>query len=317
MPIYTAQDVCDYLMAGTGGGAQDAEHRIIRGAVHHSYRDVCEARDWLWHIKTGQFTTNGTTADYDLPAEVKNIDALLSPTVGTLRYYISPTDYLRLNINSSPAGDPFYFTVMRIGDKQNLTVRFVGVPSALTFQYLYRKRPEPISKMGFEPRCRAGTVTVASGSTSVSGANGADFSSDMAGAVIRFSRDNVNYPESLSGLHPYAFESTIASVTNSTTLVLSTAAPRAFTGVRYYISDALDISPAMYTACLSGAELWYARLAGKSAEQPLALFGRDLRLAMEGDVTNPLSGRREGWLEFPLTPRLAGYYSVQLPDQGS
>jgi hypothetical protein len=401
MPIYTAQDVCDYLMAGTGGGAQDAEHRIIRGAVHHSYRDVCEGRDWLWHVKTGTFTTTGGTftvynhdgtsstltvtadinqyasvgdtindpnqgfipanttittisantstitvngqsvvvrtitisssptgvlvsvfvvpkSDYDLPTEVKNLDALLSRNIGTLRFYITPTDYLRMQVNSSPAGDPFYFTVMRIGDNQNLTVRFVGQPTAqLPFQYVYRKRPDPLVLMGFEPRCRAGTVTVANGATTVTGAGGAAFTADMVGAIIRFSRDSTNYPESQSGLYPYAFEARIVSITNSTTLVIDTAAPQAFTAVKYYISDALDVSPAMYTACLSGAELWYARMAGKSAEQPLALYGRDMRLAMEGDVTNPLSGRREGWLEFPLTPRLAGYYSVQLPDAGT
>jgi len=316
MPLYTAQDVCDYLMSGTGGGSQDGEHRVIRGAVHHAYRDLCEARDWLWHVKTGEFTTDGVNADYDLPADVKNLDALLSPSVGTLRYYISPTDYLRLNINSSPAGDPFYFTVMRIGDNPYLSVRFVGVPTALTFQYLYRQRPEPLSKMGFEPRCRAGDVTVTSGSTSVTGANGADFGPDMVGSAIRFSRNAVNYPESLSGLYPYAFESKIAAVPNSTTLTLEDAAPQDFTAVKYYISDVLDVSPGMYTAVLSGAELWYARLAGKGADQPLALYQRDIRLAMETDVTNPLSGRREGWLEYPLTPRLAGYYSVQLPDQG-
>lgn len=403
MPYYTAQDAVDYIITGTGGGAQDGEHRVVRAAVHHAYRQVAEGRNWLWHVKTGEFYTTGgtfavynhtpgspnlllppncnlyisvgdsistqtnnvipggavisaisptttttvvngqtitvrqvtlslaptggtpitsvfvpTDSDYPLPEEVKDMDALLSQTVGTLRFYVTPTDYLRMQINASNAGDPFYFTVMRIGSEPHLSVRFVGVPTAqLQFQYVYRKRPTPLSLMGYEPSCRDGTVSVAANSTTVTGSGGANFSPRMVGCVIRFSKDNFNYPESLSGLYPYAEEAIIAAVPNSSTLTLSEPVSAAYTNVKYYISDVLDVSPGMYTAVLSGAEMWYARLSGRPAEQPLALFQRDMRLAMETDVTNPYSGRREGWLEYPLTPRLAGYYSQQLPDQGT
>jgi hypothetical protein len=71
----------------------------------------------------------------------------------------------------------------------------------------------------------------------------------------------------------------------------------------------------MYTAILSATELWYARLAGKPGNDVTALFNRDLRLAMEMDVVSPLSGQ-PGPIGYP-TPRSRGYYSAQLPDQGS
>lgn len=314
MPYYTAQDVCDFLMTGVGGGAQDGEHRAIRSAVHHAYREVCESRDWLWHIKTGSFVTTANTADYDLPVEVENMDALLSQTVGTIRHYISPTDYQRLIVNLSTAGDPFYFTVMRIGTNPYLTVRFVGVPTAgLTFYYTYRKRPTPLVLMGFEQQCRNGTITVAG--TSVTGL-GTDFPSRAAGGVLRVSGNATNAPESLSGLYPYEAEGIIASRSNATALTLQ-AAIGSYSGVKYYISDILDVSPGMYTAVLSAAEMWYARIVGKSAQQPMAIYARDLRLAMEQDVTNPISGRRETIAEHAITPRTLGYYSTQLPDQGT
>ena len=34
----TAQDVIEYLLASTGGGAQDGEHAAIRQAVTHGVR---------------------------------------------------------------------------------------------------------------------------------------------------------------------------------------------------------------------------------------------------------------------------------------
>lgn len=84
-------------------------------------------------------------------------------------------------------------------------------------------------------------------------------------------------------------------------------------GVKYAIADAIDASQTMYTAILSAAEMWYARLVGKEAGQAAALFNRDLRLALENDVVSPQSGRISR--QYP-TPRTMGYYSPILPDVG-
>lgn len=53
----TAQDVVAYLLSTTGGGAQDGEHQAVRQAVLHGVREVMQCRDWLWHMRTGSFTT--------------------------------------------------------------------------------------------------------------------------------------------------------------------------------------------------------------------------------------------------------------------
>jgi hypothetical protein len=81
---------------------------------------------------------------------------------------------------------------------------------------------------------------------------------------------------------------------------------------KYAITDIVDASPQMYTAILSAAELWYARVAGKSADSVLAIYNRDLRIAMENDAVVPWSGRP---LNMPHpTPRTMGWYSPQMPD---
>jgi hypothetical protein len=308
--VFTAQDVVDYLMTATGGGAQDGEHRALRAAVHHAYRDLCAVKDWLWHTGVNSFTTVANQLNYDLPENVTNIDALLTPSLGTIHHYLSPQEWKRAQIAAGSGGNAFFYTVMR--NDTGYQIRFVGQPTAgVTLDYTYRYRPSPLRLMGFEESCRKGTVN--SSGTSVTGI-GTEFPTQSVDAAIRFGTVQ-NLPESLPGMFPYQAEQKITARSSPTALTLQATAGT-FSGVRYYISDILDVSPPMYTALLSGAELWLARLTGKPAEQPIALYTRDLRLAMEQDNPAPISGRRFTSQFDPHSPRSLGYYSPSLPDQG-
>lgn len=381
--IHTAQDIVDYLLSATGGGAQDGEHRAIRQAVIHGVREVLHARNWLWHTKTGYFTTqqisttatinntsnqivvasatgivvgrmleisptyfthpvrvteiNGTTIRldspakasgtlvpvlvqtyYDLPSDLKDIDALVTDTVGTLHCYITPQEWQRLEVNTRGSGEPFYYTIMRSDVKPDrYQVRFVGVPTnATVMHYTYRYQPKMVKYMGYEPVCRQGTVavTTAGGITGIIG-TGTDFQPDMAGSMIRIGT-TTNEAEPIGALRPFVQESEIASYANAQLLAVATnTLADSAAGTKYAISDKIDCSPQMYTAVLSACEMWYARLAGRPGKDVVALFNRDLRLAMERDVVSPLSGQPSP-IGYP-TPRTMGYYSAQQPDQGS
>jgi len=70
----------------------------------------------------------------------------------------------------------------------------------------------------------------------------------------------------------------------------------------------------MYTAILSAAEMWYARITGKPAGDAVALYNKDLRRALEDDTVSPLAGRPHTW-PYP-TPRTMGYRSALLSDLG-
>ena len=378
---FTAQDVVDHLLTTTGGGAQDGEHRAVRQAVIHGVREVFQTRQWLWHTKTGYFTTqqisttataiisgsnqitvasstgmvvgrlldipadyfsypvritaiSGTTVTldaaakktkgaetvtvlvqtyYDLPADLKDIDALVTDTVGTLHCYITPQEWQRLETNSRGSGEPYYYTLMRsdvFSDRYQ--VRFVGVPqNATVVHYTYRYIPKLVKYMGYEPVCRKGTVAVSS--STVTG-TGTQFPADCAGAVIRFGSATTE-ADPIGALSPFQQEREIGSRQSDTALTLSTPITGSISGtVKYALSDAIDCSPQMYTAVLSAAEMWYARLAGKPAIEAVQLFNRDLRLAMENDVVSPLSGRPR-MLDYP-TARSMGWKSAPLPDQG-
>jgi len=378
--IHTAQDVVDYLLSATGGGAQDGEHRAIRQAVIHGVREVLHARNWLWHTKTGYFTTqqinttatiqsgsstitvasatgivvgrmleispnyfshpvrvtqiNGTsiTLDsaanaagslvpvlvqtyYDLPSDLKDVDALVTDTVGTLHCYITPQEWQRLEVNTRGSGEPFYYTIMRSDvNPDRYQVRFVGVPTnATVIHYTYRYQPKMVKYMGYEAVCRQGSVltTFQNNATAAVG-DGTDFQSDMVGSMLRIGTATVA-PEPIGALRAFRAEGKITSHSSPNIIFAEGSIPSAPDGTKYCVTDIIDCSPQMYTAVLSAAEMWYARLAGRPGKDVIAMFNRDLRLAMERDVVSPLSGQ-PGPIGYP-TPRTLGYYSAQLPDQ--
>ena len=415
----TAQDVVDYLLTTTGGGALDGEHKAVRQAVISGIRDLFQARSWLWHTKSASFTTqavsttvtgmtagsktmtfastsnmavgrildfpagyfsltvrvagisgNTVTVDqpalqtlnvlgtvaavanlpaasntlgdaynvtaggalyrwngsawetfstptvlvqtfYDLPPNVKDIDSLMTETVGTLHYYVTPQEWQQLQVNTRGAGEPYYYTVMRSDvNPDRYQIRFVGVPTNGTVVfYIYRYIPDPVKYLGFETSCRAGTVTT-NNTTTVTG-NGTQFPEDVGYAVIRFGSATKD-ADPLGSLTPYVHERVIKSVAGGT-ITVDTAVPT-LTNVKYAISNILDCSPQMYTAVLSASEMWYARIIGKNATEAIAIYNRDLRVAMENDVVSPLGGRM--YTTHNPTPRTMGYHSPLQGDVG-
>jgi hypothetical protein len=270
--------------------------------------------------------TNNTTAagssvtvefetTYLLPDNVRDIDSLLTRTTGIINVYLSPVEWKQMDTVVVGNGDPLFYTVMRSDDPlypDRYMVRFLGVPTdGLEVTYSYRFQPKPLKYMGFEPPARAGTVTVSG--TSVTGTN-TQFPTDCANCMIRLGTSS-NSPESTGGLFAYAAQQRITARTGTQALTLD-ADPGSFTSVRYLITDVLECSDMMYTAVLAAAEMWYSRITGKPAQQAISLYARDLRLAMEQDVVNPISGQRNSIFAKYPTPRSMGYYSPQMPDQG-
>lgn len=262
----------------------------------------------------GTLYTAAPQTFYELPADVKDIDALVSDTVGTLHQYLSPQEWQRLETNTRGAGEPYYYTIMRSDlDPNQYQVRFVGVPSNRTLiYYTYRYIPKLIKYMGYEEICRKGVVTPTAGTPMTVVGNGTSFQADMVGSLIRVGSATVE-PEPVGSLAPFLGEAKITAVNTATqTLTIDGSLPTT-ASVKYCVTDQIDCSPQMYTACISGAEMWYARIAGRPAKDVVGLFNRDLKLAMENDVISPMSGRPK-MIEFP-TARSRGWKSAPLPDR--
>jgi len=315
---YTAHDALDYLMQSAGGGAQDQEHRVLRASLHHSYRDVANAKDWLWYVTESSITTETGKNSYLLPEDCSNVDALVPPDRTTTTSYISPAEWLRLEQSALTLGEPVYWTVMKSSDPtlfDRWEIRIAGqLPAGMELRFTYRRRPKPLTIMGYETQARTGFVDVTG--TAVTGKT-TNFPMKCVGAIFRVGTPG-NYPEPLSGFYPYQAQGKIASRTGDAGLVLENDIGT-HTGCRYVISDHLDVSPNMFTAILTGSELWMARMMGKDIQGALSLYTRDIRLAMEQDVVAPISGRRAPYDRVPDNDgaKYAGIYSPLGPDSGT
>jgi hypothetical protein len=319
MSLFTlaAQDAMEYLMQTSGGGAQDSEYRVLRAALHHSYRDVCGAKDWLWHVDEGSITTIAGENTYPLPVNCKNVDAISLPDQTTTTSYVTPAEWVRLEQNDLTLGFPVYWTVSRSTDPSSYdrwVLKIAGrLPAGTVLRYTYRRQVNPLSLMGYESYCRTGNVTVAG--TKVIGTN-VNFPLRVEGAIFRVGTP-ANVPESLAGFYPYISQSKIAKRDSATELTLEDDLGT-FPTSKYTVSCHLDMSQQMYSALLSGTEVYLARLMGKNIDGAISLYQRDLKMAMEGDVLAPLSGRRGPYERQPDLPSApyAGSYTMG-PDGGT
>ena len=308
----TAQDLVHHLLSSTGGGAQDGEHSAVRMAVVHGVREVMQARDWLWHTKQDSFTTlaSATPPRTLLPENVKTIDTLISDNTGALLHYLPPHDYLQLRANTTGTAEPFYYTILRSETYPNrYEIKFTDDPiDGLLYYYTYRYSPPPIKYMGYESAARTGTIATTSGSAAVTGTS-TEFPEDAVGRVLRVGTAT-DSPEPIGSLTTYRHEYKISARASDTGITLGENAAATGSGLKYCLTDQIDVFPQMWSACLSAVEMWYARMAGKSAAEVTALFNRDLRLAMESDSITPMGTQAR----VHATPRTMGWHSNLLPD---
>lgn len=381
--MYTAYDAIEYLLSSTGGGAQDQEHRVLRQALFHSYRELITVRDWKWYHTTElvPISSDDLIVTHRLPWGVQSVDSVYLPQLRIAAQYVDQTEWRRIENSPFQQLVRLVWTVLPSAEREgyyDLKI-FNGYRYTETLTLTYRRRPRDLRLTGWEPSSRAGSITTtivsapASKATAtatilagkvtaitvtnggagyslnpavaISGGSGVGavavstvtngavtaiqvldggsgyltpptitlpdppssppgtyltvagtstaFNTKMVGAVIRASGDAVYHPESLAGMRPYVMEAFITGVTNATTMAahapeLSTTN----TNSKYIVTDLLDISPTMYTALLSGAEVWAARLLGKNIEGSMGINARDLRMAFEQDTLAPISGRR-------------------------
>jgi hypothetical protein len=291
---YCGQDILEYLMNSVGGGAQDSEHRVLRAAAHHAHRDVTHARDWNWHITTATLTAPmagaGPGYSYVLPANVRNVDSIIPPINSPSAVkYVTPTEWERINIVLPSLNSPLVWTVVKHPTLPGRWVlKVVGDPDTTqTLTFTYRRKPAPLRYMGYEAASRDGSLST-------------------SGLVKRYGTATV-FPEGPAGINPYTAEEIIGV---AGTLVGSPPA-----GAKTVVSDYLDVSDTMFSAVLSGAEVWVAKMLGKNVEGAMAVYARDLRMAFEADNLAPISGTRPDGIVVSGA-RALGYYSASGPDTG-
>jgi hypothetical protein len=91
-------------------------------------------------------------------------------------------------------------------------------------------------------------------------------------------------PTGLDGLYPYVEQRVIATYTSPTILALDNTVSAAASGVKYSITDPIDLDPSAYDAMIALAKKYLAVEKGaKNWQQIAALADERLRHAKGGD----------------------------------
>lgn len=188
---------------------------------------------------------------YALPCDFQSMDTIQLVNFWPL-VFVHPREWLeRQRVYQSPSsprfcsivGSPDHFGAMALG-------LYPAPDSAQAIDFIYHRRPRPL----VVDEQKAGTVTLAADSTTLTG-SGTAFSSSMVGSVIRLSSSTTDHPTGISGNNSYAIERTIVAVASATSLTIDSSSSTGYTAVKYVISDPVDIEEgAMMTALLRCCE---------------------------------------------------------------
>lgn len=274
-------------------------YRLIIGNAHYDIESKTDSTHVILPAESnpGADVASGTAytlykSEYLLPENFRRMIAMYDITQ---RRMIEPvedsTEQMLQNAALWSPGVPLYYAIRNTGETLGrMSVIFSAPPSTSRgYDLMYDARPR---QFGIPWKYSDGTVSVASGSTTVTG-SGTTFPSNCKGCVIRFSSNPADEPTGpygsvVGGNHvdnPYTFQTTIASYTSGTSITLTDVAPQAFSGVSYTISDPIDIEDgAMYTAFLRLSEAKYASLMNyDKVERREEAALRALLLAKESD----------------------------------
>ena len=248
-------------------------YRLIIGNTHYDIASRTDSTHLVLSEQSnpGADVASGTSytlyrSEYLLPTDFRRLLNLYDTSQRRMIEIIEDSTEQMLQVAAlwSP-GVPLYAAIRNTGETlDRLSLIFTAPPvDARNYDIMYDARPRPFV---IPESYSDGTVSVSSGSTALTGTSTV-FPSNCAGCVIRFSANADDLPTGPYGAlvnnmnrdNPYAFQTTIASYTSATSVTLTDAAPAAFSGVKYTLSDPLDLEDgAMYTAFLRLAEWHFA-----------------------------------------------------------
>ena len=177
--------------------------------------------------------------------------------------------------------------------------------SARTYDFMAEVSPRPLKVEKYAE----GTIATTSGSATVTGTS-TEFSDAHVGCVIRISDNGISEPTSLVGGidpepdgsdRPYQYQHIIKSVESTTSLTLESTVAGTLSGVKFVISDPLDIEPgAMFTYFQRLCEFEFAHLIRDEGQMALYALVKDALIQAMG-----ADGRNKGM----TSDGRRGYYS--------
>jgi hypothetical protein len=224
-------------------------------------------------------------SSYPLSPDIRRVSSPIGEDKWTDRY-VRPDEWLTLRQGSPSSGEPFHWTIMGSPDSYGLlSLIFYPAPSAAeSMDLLVEARPRPLRYDGTQNDQRVGTVTSTATDETVTG-SGTAFDDSMVGSILRFGT-TTKYPTQRIGMNPYTEEAVIESVTSATSLELAAAAAvTRSSGVKYTISDPIDMDRSLRPLFLRLCEKMLAQFLGDAKRYQVATLAADEALG-EARSTN-------------------------------
>lgn len=220
---------------------------------------------------------------YPMPVDFHAADALVA-LGNSISYpvYVHPSNWLvpqqlqrgpTTPVSYTFTSDPHYFGTM--------AVRFFPAPDQIyNYDFIYQRRPRSLATDEY----KAGTVVATAGSAVVAG-TGTTWLAKHVGSVIRVSANATDEAEGVEWSTPFQEERVVASVASTTSLTVDTAFTNTWSGVKYVLSDPIDVEVGAMLNCFQRCcekQVGITRIM-KNKESAESSYLESLILAREAD----------------------------------
>jgi len=167
-----------------------------------------------------------------------------------LGQYISPELMHQRTRYETDTGDVQYYTISSAPDLHGVMALYVDPPSDTTetVDFSYKRKPRQLRYTGTDAGEKAGTITLAADSITVTGTT-TTFTSRHVGSILR-TAGNSDLPTGIEGTNPWVEQRSIIAVASPTVATLDAYPSAAHTGVKYCISDPIDMEASAYEVFL-------------------------------------------------------------------
>lgn len=262
-------------------------------------------------MNPGKDVASGATYDaypryYRLPNDFMSMDKPVEESLQSLGRYVSMERMLELDRYYNTSGEVQYFTIAAAPDLFGTMALFVQPYSDedRTLDFTYKRRPRELRYVGTDLSESPGTISIYPGGTATISGASTSFASTHVGSLLRIGTSASSMPTGLDGLLPYAEQRTIVAYTSATSVTLDAAPSVSQIGVKYSITDPIDLSPNVYDAMMALAKKFVA--VEKNAKNAAAVAAQAAETLFRAKCADQrVFGRRAAGPEPDPTWRLA------------
>ena len=220
---------------------------------------------------------------YPLQNDFRSLRQAREDTTNLRLQYLSPARMDELMRWTFDTGDVYYYTIRSAPGLYGAKALFVhgASESDEALDLTYRRWARPLRYHGEATAESAGTIAVTAGSTTVTGTGTSLDVNNHAGSLFWIGDHASTAPTGWEGggasntCEPWVEQRSIRSVASTTSLTLDGNVVTTQSGVKYRITDPIDIDQSMVDAFLACCETEFAKLVMMSGKSTAAQIRRD------------------------------------------